>query len=334
MDLFGDLPEPSSKNGSSLSLYDDLNEKKDCSGNVSTKGDNSTFNHSNDASQEREQRSQERGEKRKFVAAGEAEAIENTVKKKIEAVYKLKGYFAERKGERDEMQDAHLIIDDFTPEFKNLHPTIHRLSVFGVFDGHAGSRASRFASQNLHKYLRDKFVQGDVHQVEREIKRILTDAFKKTDEDFLKEASKYKPVWKDGTTAILIIVINDTAYIANLGDSMAVLCRYKTDSGGCVPVPLSTAHNPSLYEERMRIQKAGGHVKDGRVMGVLEVSRSIGDGQYKKHGVTCFPDVKRCQLTDDDRFIVIACDGLWKCFSNEESIKVVNDILQVIYFFK
>ena len=26
-------------------------------------------------------------------------------------------------------------------------------------------------------------------------------------------------------------------------------------------IPLSTAHNPSLYEERMRIQKAGGHVK-------------------------------------------------------------------------
>ena len=41
----------------------------------------------------------------------------------------------------------------------------------------------------------------------------------------------------------------------------AVLCRYKEDQKSCVGIPLSTAHNPSLYEERMRIQKAGGHVK-------------------------------------------------------------------------
>ena len=38
-------------------------------------------------------------------------------------------------------------------------------------------------------------------------------------------------------------------------------------------------------------------------MGVLEVSRSIGDGSYKNHGVTCIPDVKRCQITQDDRYI-------------------------------
>lgn len=43
--------------------------------------------------------------------------------------------------------------------------------------------------------------------------------------------------------------------------------------------------------------------RDGRVMGVLEVSRSIGDGQYKKLGVTCTPDVKKCQLTDCDRLV-------------------------------
>ena len=37
-------------------------------------------------------------------------------------------------------------------------------------------------------------------------------------------------------------------------------------------------HSPTVYEERMRIQKAGGVVVDGRVQGVIEVSRSIGDG--------------------------------------------------------
>ena len=41
--------------------------------------------------------------------------------------------------------------------------------------------------------------------------------------------------------------------------------------------------------------------REGRVMGQLEVSRSIGDGPYKNHGVSSVPDVKRCQLMDNDR---------------------------------
>lgn len=43
------------------------------------------------------------------------------------------------------------------------------------------------------------------------------------------------------------------------------------------------------------------HFRDGRVLGVLEVSRSIGDGQYKRCGVTSVPDIRRCQLTPNDR---------------------------------
>ncbi len=41
--------------------------------------------------------------------------------------------------------------------------------------------------------------------------------------------------------------------------------------------------------------------REGRVMGQLEVSRSIGDGPYKNHGVSSVPDVRRCVLGDNDR---------------------------------
>ena len=36
------------------------------------------------------------------------------------AKYKLRGYIAELKGEREEMQDAHVIMDDFGSEFDRL----------------------------------------------------------------------------------------------------------------------------------------------------------------------------------------------------------------------
>lgn len=39
---------------------------------------------------------------------------------------------------------------------------------------------------------------------------------------------------------------------------------------------------------------------DGRVMGMLELSRSIGDGKFKGHGVTPIPDVKKLTLTSED----------------------------------
>ncbi|ESO90482.1 hypothetical protein LOTGIDRAFT_123243, partial [Lottia gigantea] len=247
--------------------------------------------------------------------------------------YKLKGFVAAQKGEREEMQDAHNILDNYTSQFTQLHPSVSRLGLYCVYDGHGGLRASRFASQKLPLLLQHSFPTGTVTVVEKEIKKCFIEAFKKVDEEFLQMAigGKNKPSWKDGSTAVCVLVINDTLYIANLGDSKAVLCRYNKTTSKYTAVALTTDHSPSLYQERIRIQKAGGTVRDGRVMGVLEVSRSLGDGPYKRHGVTCLPDIKRCQLTDEDRYLMVACDGLWKSFSMEESIKFVNKILDVIY---
>ncbi|XP_021350088.1 integrin-linked kinase-associated serine/threonine phosphatase 2C-like isoform X1 [Mizuhopecten yessoensis] len=296
LDLFGDLPEPTVTASNNL--------QTGAEGKVNQEG--------------------ERGEKRKDMTDTFLDkAISRT---KAAVLFRLKGYVAERRGERGEMQDAHILIDDFTPELNNLDPSIVRVALYAVFDGHGGARASRFASEHLHKILRDNFPKGDITQVDKEIKKVFVETCKRTDDEFLKLATRSKPSWKDGTTASIVLIVNDTVYTANLGDSQVFLCRRKEDKH--VPIHLTTVHNPSSYEERIRIQKAGGSVKEGRVMGVLDVSRSIGDGQYKKHGVTCLPDMKKCQLTTNDRYLVIACDGLWKAFSPEECIKFTNSILE------
>lgn len=64
---------------------------------------------------------------------------------------------------------------------------------------------------------------------------------------------------------------------------------------------LTRDHNPVDYEERQRIQATGATVQNGRVNNVLEVSRSFGDYQFKKQGVTCIPDVRKCHLTENDK---------------------------------
>ena len=72
--------------------------------------------------------------------------------------------------------------------------------------------------------------------------------------------------------------------------------------------------------EKNRITAAGGFVDFGRVNGNLALSRAIGDFEFKKSAelspeaqiVTAFPDVETHDLTDDDEFLVLACDGEYK----------------------
>ena len=73
----------------------------------------------------------------------------------------------------------------------------------------------------------------------------------------------------------------------------------------------------TLIGEKARISAAGGFVDFGRVNGNLALSRAIGDFEFKKSAdlapeqqiVTAFPDVVTHDISDDDEFLVIACDG-------------------------
>lgn len=291
MDLFGDLPPPAGDKASSL--CDEV--------------------------------SPDSGIKRQ---AEESIGEERHPKKVKKEVYCLRGYLGERQGERDDMQDAHVMIDDIILHqiTSSLPEKICRISYYGVFDGHAGPRASQYAAENLHKNIISKLPKvGDSQHFDREVKRCLIESFKKTDEEFLSLAAKATPSWKDGSTAVVLLIIDNTIFSGNLGDSKAVLCR-KEHKMTCIP--LTKTHTPVDFDERKRIEKSGGIVRDGRVMGVVEVSRSIGDGRFKHCGVISTPDIFKCQLTDNDLFLLVACDGLWNVFKPEEAAEYILQIIE------
>jgi integrin-linked kinase-associated serine/threonine phosphatase 2C len=155
----------------------------------------------------------------------------------------LKGYIGERRGEREDMQDAHTIIDDFTHHFASLPNNISRVAYYGVFDGHAGNRASTYTAEHLHLNIKTHIPKGSVQNIDREVKKCLLESFKRTDEEFLKKAADASPTWKDGSTVAALLVLDNTLYSANLGDSKAVLCRTSTDGKRTI-VPLTKDHNP------------------------------------------------------------------------------------------
>ncbi|KAL3797318.1 hypothetical protein ACHAWO_005477 [Cyclotella atomus] len=132
-----------------------------------------------------------------------------------------------------------------------------------------------------------------------------------------------------GCTSVVAVILENVLVVANAGDSRAVLCR----KGGLVE-PMSFDHKPLQKREMNRITKAGGFVNQfGRVNGNLNLSRSIGDLKYKQvpgispadQMITAEPDIMSTTLRPGDEFIVLGCDGIWDCLSNEECIKYVRD---------
>lgn len=210
--------------------------------------------------------------------------------------------------------------------------------LFGVFDGHGGKEVAEFVARHFcEELLRNRsYQQGNLEQALKE-NFLHMDEMLRTP-DGLKEVIRIAkdlpnnyPVEADssmmvaGCTAVVALIRNRTLYVANAGDSRCVISREGR------AVEMSMDHKPDLPEELNRIVRAGGTVDDGRVMGNLNLSRSIGDLEYKKNlnipqkdqMITAYPEVKIEPLTDKDDFIVLACDGVWDMLTSQECINFV-----------
>ena len=62
-----------------------------------------------------------------------------------------------------------------------------------------------------------------------------------------------------------------------------------------------------------------------RVDGELALSRALGDHQFKdnnekppeEQAVTALPDVDVRTRNKNDDYVVVACDGIWDCLTND-----------------
>lgn len=220
----------------------------------------------------------------------------------------------EMQGWRISMEDAHAAVLNLEENHDQKN------SFFAVYDGHGGGTVARFAGQNLHKRLLTEEAYREAHY-EEAMKR----AFLGTDEDLLADPTHTRD--PSGCTAIAALVTNDRKiYVANAGDSRSVI-SIKGEAQ-----PLSFDHKPSNNTERARIVNAGGYIEFGRVNGNLALSRALGDFQFKKNYslipqkqvITADPDVMVHQLSDEDEFFVLACDGIWDCLSSQQVVDFIR----------
>ena len=259
-------------------------------------------------------------------------------------------------GWRKKMEDSH-IADLKVGGNNNIH-------VFGVFDGHGGKEVAQwvkkkfsdelaknknFKNNNYNKALEENFLKMDSLMQETQGKQELKEEAKKSkqeEERANKESGDNKnnmfrnifdPKSSEdcdvamftGCTATVCLIDDKKAYFANAGDSRIVVSK------NGVAYAMTVDHKPDLDEERTRIYKADGWVSDGRVKGNLNLSRSLGDLEYKQNKkvlpedqmITAFPELTTSNLQDVD-FIFLGCDGVYDCLSNQEIVDFISTRLK------
>ncbi|KAF0356572.1 phophatase 2C family protein [Gigaspora margarita] len=161
-----------------------------------------------------------------------------------------------------------------------------------------------------------------------------------------------------GSCAILAYIdtVTNDLYIACTGDSRAVLGVKDPKTGEWKPIPLSEDQTGRNEREIERLDKEhpgeSNIISKGRVFGGLEPTRAFGDSKYKwdrdlqemiyskffneKRNVpggeryktppyvTARPEVTHHKIGPDDKFLVLATDGLWERLSNAEVIELIG----------
>ncbi|ENN78131.1 protein phosphatase 1A isoform X2 [Dendroctonus ponderosae] len=229
---------------------------------------------------------------------------------------------ASMQGWRVEMEDAHSakcagLCDD---------ERLRDWSYFAVFDGHAGARVSAHCAD----HLLDAIVAQE--EFSEDVIKGIRQGFLELDDKMRNLPEMSSGEDKSGTTAVCAFISPKGLFIANCGDSRAVLCRNGS------PAFSTQDHKPGLPSEMARIVRAGGSVMIHRVNGSLAVSRALGDFEYKnvkgrgpcEQLVSPEPEIF-VQDRDHrlDEFLVLACDGVWDVMSNEDLCAYIRSRLQV-----
>ncbi|GMH00154.1 hypothetical protein Nepgr_001993 [Nepenthes gracilis] len=190
----------------------------------------------------------------------------------------------------------------------------HELGLFAIFDGHLGDGVPVY----LQKHLFDNILKESEFWTEP--RRSISKAYEKTDQAILSHTSGLA---RGGSTAVTAILINGRRlWVANLGDSRAVLSR-----GGRAK-QMTVDHEPNT--DRGSIVNKGGFISNmpgdvPRVNGQLAVSRAFGDKSLKSH-LRSDPDIQ-CITTDASTdILILASDGLWKVMSNQEAVDIARKI--------
>ena len=203
---------------------------------------------------------------------------------------------------RQYMEDQGIAIENFNNDPNKI--------IFGLFDGHGGDQVSKFLQENFAIYMKQMMPFNNYFQD-------FVNLFKTLDEKI-----KALNCPDAGSTATIVYIERQNnkkyLYCINVGDSRCIIINKKGI------MRLSKDDRVDDPNEKERIIKEGGFIYNGRIHGILMLSRCFGDWGIKNYGVSCEPHIAKIEINDDDLCLVIASDGVWD-FMKDEEFKVLMD---------
>jgi serine/threonine protein phosphatase PrpC len=219
-------------------------------------------------------------------------------------------------------------------------------SFFGVCDGHGtfGQNISFYLKENLPQNVMNEFLKYDIQNLSEIntyfFSQIILFTFSETNKEMNEDERIDSSI--SGSTCVSVICTPERLFCINVGDSRCVLGKFDKNKNQWIPKNLSKDHKPSDPNEKSRIIKSGGRIEsfmdeDGNYEGPervwlknedtpgLAMSRSFGDEIAHTVGVIVSPDIYDYLFVEEDKFIILASDGIWEFMSSDEVVDIVKD---------
>ncbi|CAG8447012.1 15253_t:CDS:10, partial [Dentiscutata erythropus] len=209
--------------------------------------------------------------------------------------------------------------------------------IFGLFDARAGSSQGGRVTKYLHDWflfhfktelekLKDDSVESALRRsflsLNKELgskvfnSSIETDLYSRDTESGYHNSSLGIDDNKSGASGLVAYISGTKLYIANVGDTVAVISRGKE----AYPV----AQCPEVFSEIERIKKAGGYIShDCLVNGELDVSRSFGHFHLTPI-INANPVTEVVQLSEQDELLILATRELWNYISYQLAVDIAR----------
>lgn len=271
-----------------------------------------------------------------------SKSIENFSNKYIYKVYEISRIGYSGPNVKKFNQDNYFIFESFLDDPDSIY--------LSVCDGHGmyGHDVSKFlrevlphaVNENWMKYNEKANIPSNrifLQDSKQDRDRIIQETFIDVNDKLCVESgidTKFS-----GSTCVSMIYTLDHLVCANVGDSRCTIGRL-VDGGTIIKLDwvhkdLSRDHKPGDSDEKERIIKNNGRIepytdeneeftgpdrvwlKDEDLPG-LAMSRSFGDEVAASVGVIPVPEIFDWKLTKEDKFVILASDGLWEFIESGE----------------
>ena len=260
--------------------------------------------------------------------------ISKEVRKKILCMHEFSktGYAGE--DEKKVNQDNYFV-------FRNFVNNVNYIFM-AVCDGHGavGQEISNYLKENLPIDLNHALRNQQKDILTDDISSIITDIFKKENTKLI--SNEMINSMLSGSTCASAIYTPIKLITANVGDSRVILGRFDPYSQQWISEDLTRDHKPSLPDEEKRILEKGGRIEpmkdeDNTFIGPprvwlkqqdypgLAMSRSFGDRVAHSVGVSEEPEIKEYKFRKEDKFFVVASDGLFEFIPSQDIVNIIKD---------